>query len=246
MAISSWQRYYLPVLDVLFPWRCQVCDSAMGFTVEQAICRRCLDQVQYIGSSVCRRCGTLFGRGGGAGYLCGECIKKPPEWDVSLSVIRYGPPVNTLLHRLKYNSDTTVLPALAEVITPFRANLKINCDIIVPVPLHRKRLRRRGLNQALYLAQLFFPEQVQLICSSALKRERYTQPQTGLDGGERRRNLRGAFSLCDNNVIHGKHVCLVDDVYTTGTTLNECSRILRKAGATKITVVTLARVIMTR
>jgi ComF family protein len=154
--------------------------------------------------------------------------------------------VNTLLHRLKYNADTTVLPALATVISPFNENMHLTCDIIVPVPLHRKRLRLRGLNQALYLARLFFPEKHDLICCSALKRGKYTEPQTGLDGRERRRNLRGAFALSDAALIRGKHVCLVDDVYTTGTTLNECSKVLRKAGASKITVLTLARVIMSR
>jgi ComF family protein len=152
--------------------------------------------------------------------------------------------VKDLLHRLKYNADTTVLPALATVISPFLENQILDCDIIVPVPLHKQRLRVRGLNQALCLARLFFPEKQELINCFVLKRGKYTLPQTGLDGRERRRNLRGAFYLSDSADIRGKHVCLVDDVYTTGTTLNECSRVVRQAGAAKITVITLARVVM--
>jgi ComF family protein len=152
--------------------------------------------------------------------------------------------VSRLLHRLKYNADTTVLPAVTKIIQPFVVSLDLQPDHILPVPLYSSRLKDRGLNQALCLARLFFPGLEQSITASLLLRQRPTRPQTGLDGAARRRNLYGAFRVPDADLIRGKSLCVVDDVYTTGTTVTECCTVLKAAGAIDIKVITLARVVV--
>lgn len=115
-------------------------------------------------------------------------------------------------------------------------------DHIVPVPLHPKKLRQRGFNQALLLARSFFPGERKKIRSDILVKIRETESQTGLSGTERRKNLRNAFQVKNSGAVSGKKLLLVDDVYTTGTTVRECARMLMKAGAVNVDVLTLARV----
>jgi ComF family protein len=119
-----------------------------------------------------------------------------------------------------------------------------DCDLIVPIPLFINRLRRRGFNQAVILAREFFPYRKGDIRADLLRRVRDTGAQTSLSGVARRNNLGSAFQLRDGRGVTGKRICLVDDVYTTGTTVNECAKILQEGSAEDVRVLTLARVIM--
>ena len=116
-------------------------------------------------------------------------------------------------------------------------------DLIVPVPLHIKRLRQRGFNQALVLCRKIFPASRDKIGSRVLERHAWTQPQTGLSGPDRRRNVRNEFTLRRPEQIKNKRVLLVDDVFTTGATVNECARLLLKGQASRVDVFTFARVV---
>ena len=116
-------------------------------------------------------------------------------------------------------------------------------DLILPVPLHPKRLRKRGFNQALVLARKFFPKSKERIDPHVLERHQWTCAQTGLNGRERRRNVKNAFKVRNPEKIKNKKILLVDDVFTTGATVNECAGILRKSGATKVEVFTFARAV---
>ncbi|MBI5556992.1 MAG: ComF family protein [Deltaproteobacteria bacterium] len=118
----------------------------------------------------------------------------------------------------------------------------ISPDRIIPVPLHMNRLRQRGFNQSLLLARAFFPDQRNKIIKTALRRQRDTIAQTGLTGLSRRKNLRDAFVVEKKDDVSGKKILLIDDVFTTGTTVNECARVLKQAGAERVDVLTLARV----
>ena len=119
----------------------------------------------------------------------------------------------------------------------------LDADLIVPVPLHRRRLRWRGFNQSLVLARQIGRGYAIPVDPFVLRREHETAPQTQLDEDARRRNVRGAFALNPNRSVDGKSVLLVDDVYTSGATVNECSRTLKKNGAKQVFVVTLARAV---
>jgi ComF family protein len=143
---------------------------------------------------------------------------------------------------LKYGTDRTVLASLKNIAVRFNFGDFDQSDLIVPVPLFPKRLRERGLNQSLLLAHIFFPTQVQSIRPGILIRTRDTVPQTSLSGKERRKNLRAAFTVMRKKEVIGKIVCLVDDVFTTGTTAEECARTLLQAGAKEVRVLTMARV----
>jgi len=146
------------------------------------------------------------------------------------------------VHKLKYAGDLSVLPALTDLIRDYDLAEFAEIDCIVVVPLHLRRLRSRGLNQAAVLAGLFFADRKKLIQPDWLLRIRNTVPQTELGRVARRRNLRGAFQARPINNFQGARVCLVDDVFTTGTTVTECSKVIIKNGAREVRVLTFARV----
>ena len=235
MGFGSWLHCFF---DLLFPTICVSCGKPVSGSL--SLCERCLAEVRYLGSPLCCRCGTLFVAGDGGDHLCGNCLAKPPPFILARSLVLYAPPVSTLLQRLKFGGDRTVLSTLMHLAVPFDFTLFASCDLIVPVPLHRKRLRERGLNQSLLLAHAFFPQEGQAIRPEILIRTRETVPQTRLGGKERRKNLRDAFAVSRDADIKGKGVCLVDDVFTSGATVIECAGTLIRAGAREVKVVTMA------
>ena len=156
-------------------------------------------------------------------------------------MVMYEAGIRHLVHELKYGGGTFVAGALKDLIGGFDLSLFVDCDWIVPVPLHLTRLRQRGVNQAAVLARLFFAESGHRICPDGLIRLRNTVAQTDLRGSERRKNLKRAFQVRSGYNFLNSNVCLVDDVFTTGTTVSECSKILKQHGANQVKVLTLAR-----
>ncbi|MEE4241055.1 MAG: hypothetical protein V2I36_06290 [Desulfopila sp.] len=143
---------------------------------------------------------------------------------------------------MKYSYDTSTVEPLLKITQGFDFSPFEVCDVFVPVPLFPGKLKQRGLNQALLLARLFFPSESKNIFTDVLVKTRQTVSQTELDAFGRRKNLRGAFAVKRPDIIHNKKICLVDDIYTTGTTVSECAATLQKAGASEILVLTLMRV----
>ena len=241
MGFSYWLQ---PFLDLLFPTVCASCRKLSSGSL--SLCNSCLDDVRYLHSPLCVRCGALFGDGNGGDHLCGNCLRRSPPYLLARAVALYAPPVSTLLHLLKYRTDRTVLSTLKHIAAPFDFGPFASCDLIVPVPLHLKRLRERGMNQSLLLAHIFFSKETQAIRPGCLVRTRDTVPQTSLGGKERRKNLRAAFAVGHGADISGKSVCLVDDVLTTGATVIECAGTLLRAGAKEVRVLTMARAVERR
>lgn len=226
------------VLDLLFPPRCQACHVDLPRQFGGVICRDCLDRVSFLASPLCSCCGQpLPPEAGIADRFCGECLLDRPAFDSARSLARYEPPVSTLLHRLKFHGDTAAAGALAELGKPVDSA----CDLILPVPLHFSRIRTRGLNQSLILAYRFFPAKRDKIVVDLLIRQKKTIAQTGLNGRQRRNNLKGAFAVTRPEEVRSRRISLVDDVYTTGTTLAECAKTLKKAGAASVHAWTVAR-----
>ena len=156
------------------------------------------------------------------------------------SLFIYQEPISSLLVRLKFSGDLSGLSSIAAL--PRAADrLPPEPDLILPVPLHISRLRWRGFNQAVLLAKTCFPFWKDRIRVDLLQRHKKTVPQLGLTGAERRSNLRGAFSVRKPKEISGRRVLLVDDVFTTGSTLRECADVLRAAGAADVAAFTVAR-----
>ena len=233
--------------DLLFPRRCAACGAKLFGEYERKMCGDCWSDISFLHRPLCRICGMELGGESERNHACGVCLKKPPPYLMARSVVRYSPVVQKLLYGLKYGADSSVLPGIAEILSQFDMAPFGQCDYIIPVPLHLKRLRRRGFNQSMLLAKLMFPKKSQSILqTNILIRTRNTVPQTTLDGVKRRKNLIGAFNLAKKAEIDQKTICLVDDVFTTGTTVSECSRVFCSYGAKEVKIITLTRVEMSR
>ncbi len=229
------------VADVFFPARCQGCNQPTG-PQSALLCNSCRARLSPLVSPLCPCCGTTFTSG--ADHLCGACLGKTFAFSRARSLFSYKDPLRSLLVRLKFGRDLSVLETLAALARQAEAEQVVHVpDCLIPVPLHKKRLQRRGFNQALLLAKACFPAWQAALCPDLLCRHRATVPQTELSGQARRNNLKNSFSLREVRLIRGRTVLLVDDVYTTGSTLHECARVLVRAGADRVEAFTVARVL---
>jgi ComF family protein len=226
--------------DLLFPPHCLGCKRRLDSSLPPLFCVECADTLTFIRSPRCLCCGIPFVSG--ADHLCGLCLNGRHAFDLARALLYYRPPVSDIIVSLKFNGNLAGIASLRALITEVKLlDAFIEPDIILPVPLHTRRLRQRGFNQAVVISNGCLSNWKKKIETGLLVRHRPTSPQSLLSGDERRSNLKNAFSLADPNRIAGMRVLLVDDVYTTGSTVNECSRVLRKAGAERIEVFTLAR-----
>ncbi len=231
------------VLDILFPARCLLCGEQLKPGTDILFCQSCGGRLIIIQPPLCPCCGRLL-PDSAASHLCGACLRQRPAFSKARALFIYDKFSAPLIHEFKYRGRTTGQQTFSALLrrSPVRRELNIP-DLIIPVPLHHKRLRQRGFNQALTLAHSFFPQDKQIIRADLLIRQRWTTPQASLNGHERRKNLRNAFMVANSAPVKGKNILLIDDVFTTGSTLNECAAILRHNGACDIQALTLARVL---
>lgn len=232
------------LLDFLFPPLCHVCRSFIPDAGALHICPKCCERMPSVGYPLCPACGIPF-QGAGTDHLCGACIKDKPSFDAARAALLYEGPCRDLIHAFKYRHKTHLRRPLALMTAAYLAEFVASRtpDLIVPVPLHVRRLRSRGFNQAVLLGEILAREWQLPMARRALCRVRWTEPQISLSADERRANVKGAFAVADHAVVAGKHVLLLDDVLTTGSTVEECSRVLKRGGATGVTVVTVARAV---
>ncbi len=174
-------------------------------------------------------------------HLCGKCYKKRGPFASVRSVAIYDGILREAIHRFKYNGKTSLAAVFGEMMKASIADH--DYDTIVPVPLHRKRLKERGFNQSLLLAKSVAKGLDLPVDYLHLKRVRETSPQVGLTVVEREGNVKGVFRIEGTPFFAAKNVLLIDDVITTGATVAECSRVLKEAGCKRIDVLTLARVV---
>ncbi len=231
--------------DIIFPPRCLGCAEILHPHRRQLFCPVCLEKIKFITGSLCPVCGTTFSDSPAASHLCGNCMGNKTYFSCARAVVSYETIILNTIHQFKYGNNISVGARLASFMADFSfPDVDFTGhSLIIPVPLHIKRLRQRGFNQSLILARALAKKWQIPVNFSLLKRHRFTLTQTGLNKAERNKNIKGAFEVSDKKKIAGKNVILVDDVYTTGATINECAKILTKAGAQKVTVLTLARVL---
>lgn len=232
------------LLDVLLPPRCLACGTIVG--EPGALCPDCFARVTFLGPPQCARCGDPFELPMEENAVCAVCVAEPPPFDRARAVMRYDDGARDLVLRFKHADRTDCAPAFARWMIRAGRDLVTAADVIAPVPLHRLRLLKRRYNQAALLARAidrqsgapgrFVPD--------LLTRARRTPPQEGLGRQGRARNVRAAFAVVDAARVQGRRVLLVDDVLTTGATVGECARTLRRAGAAAVDVVCLARVVL--
>jgi ComF family protein len=230
-------------VELLFPSSCLVCRSPVSPGTLPMFCPECLGQIELVTGPLCPGCGRQFPKAAGAAHFCGLCLSGQYHFDRARAVAIYAEPLSQVLHRFKYQGKSHGLATFRALLAMLpEASLAEPPELILPVPLHARKLRQRGFNQAVLLARAFFPKERRRIRTDLLVREINTEPQTSLSGKARRQNLKNAFALREPEQVRGKRIVLVDDVFTTGTTVNECARVLKNGGALRVEVLTLARV----
>ena len=232
------------LLSLLYPEGCPLCGRPLDAGCRAGVCSCCWSEVRGSRGSRCLRCGLAFeAEWGGASPICLGCARRPPAFDAGFSFGPYAGRLAGALRLLKYAGMPRIASPLADAILSDRgaADFLAGAEILAPVPLHPRRLRERGHDQAALLAQAL-GARLRRPVSPLLRRARATPPQVGLTARERRRNLRGAFRLARTaGRARGRIVCLVDDVWTTGSTLEEAARALRPARPAAILVFSAAR-----
>ncbi len=230
------------ILSYFFPDLCLSCHSVFEFGEEENFCEPCKKEIIYLGKSICRICGEDLQNPDISNSLCGECLQDPPHFEWARSVFQLTPSLSKVIYSFKYAGDETALSWMAEELGLFLNHhfSSIQFDFIVPVPLHMFRLLRRGYNQSLLLAKALAKSRGEKLDFENLQKQKSTLAQSTLSKKDRTQQLRGAFSLKGQSLFREKNILLLDDVYTTGTTLRECTQVLSKADA-KVFVLSLAR-----
>ena len=238
----SWLKSFgLTVLEFFLPRLCLFCGAGVGEEAPQALCPDCEAQIEWVSSPLCPRCGRVY-ESGDSDRLCSDCQSEPPPFARARAAALYDPDgiVGQAIKRFKFNGQIVYLPLLQSWLQrPVCVALAAEADLLLPVPLFPKRLKKRGFNQALELAR-GFPEKA--IDFEVLIRTKNTRPQVELKGKERRENVKGAFAVSRPEEVKGKKILLIDDLYTTGSTVRECAKVLCRAGAARVEVLTVARV----
>jgi len=219
------------LLDLIAPVTCAFCEAEDEGV---PVCSRCLAILPWIGDG-CHRCGRELSP---AGATCGECQRSPPAWQRARAAARYEFPIDAALIELKFRRKLHYAPAFASLLAPLVTRNFAGCDALVPVPLHRLRLARRGYNQAEELCRPLGRATGLPVLMQA-RRTRPTKAQSGLEAAERRRNLRNAFAV--RGPLEARYPLVVDDVITTGSTAGELATALLAAGAEKVGVIAVAR-----
>ncbi len=227
----------------MLPPSCPVCHTLLG-TVG-GLCPRCWQTVRFIERPWCERLGTPFPLDLGPGTLSAGAIAHPPAFDRARSAVHYDGPIPDLVQAFKYADRTDLAPMFAGWMMRVGAELIAEADLIAPVPLHRRRLFRRRFNQAGLLAAEIARRSGKPFRPGVILRVRATRQQVGLSRESRDENVRGAFRVPDaaKRELKGRSILLIDDVFTTGATLEAATRPLRRAGAAAVDVLTLARVV---
>ena len=228
------------VLDTMLPPRCVLCGDSSG---SNSICDACKDDLPLTGPH-CRTCGLPLAVP--EDKTCGRCIQKLPLFTRTVSPVQYRFPVDRLIQAFKFKRQAVAGRVLSHLLCEYIIQHDIpRPDVLIPVPLHPWRMFRRGYNQAYELAAFTGRVLDIPLLAASLRRGRNTAAQSGLSRKQRRKNVRGAF-YWQGLITSAPHVAIIDDVMTTGTTLTECARIVKKAGAKRVDVWVAARAIPTR
>lgn len=231
------------LLDLVLPPRCLACGGLVS--EPGTLCGACWPGLTFLGPPHCAGCGLPFAYDHGAGARCAACLAAPPAYDRARAVLRYDEASRGMILAFKHADRTDAAPAFARWLTRSGAELLADCDLIAPVPLHRRRLFRRRYNQAALLALRLGRLAGKPVAPGLLLRRRDTRPQGHLSRLGRQRNVAGAFALAPawQGRVKGRRVLLIDDVLTTGATLNAAAAVLLGAGALGVDALTLARVV---
>ena len=229
-------------LDWLIPPQCLVCRGDIAEA--SGLCVTCWSKLSFIEAPFCEKLATPFPYDQGDEMVSAAALADPPPWDRARSALLFDDTARILVHALKYHDRHEAGLLMARLMVRAGADILKSADAIIPVPLYRWRLWRRRYNQSALLARKICRDTDKTFRPELLRRLRSTRSQTGLDHEERRRNVRNAFIVPNQSraSVAGKSLVLIDDVRTTGATLEACARALKAAGAAHVDVLTFALV----
>jgi ComF family protein len=242
IAAAAWAgRALKPVLDFALPPRCPGCGAVTE--APHRFCLECWSALGFLGEPCCARCTLPFDYEAGADVECGACLARPPAYDRLRAAVAYGDISRKVALKLKYGGR----PGVAETMARFMGR-HLEAEegtLVAPVPLHRWRIWRRGYNQSALIATALARRAGLEARLDLIERVKRTPPLRGMGPRERRETVRGAFRIGARHkaALKGKKVLLIDDVYTSGATVNACARILRRAGAARVDILCWARVV---
>lgn len=235
--IERTRSVFKSVLDMVMPPVCYVCGKSCS--AQYGLCDDCISGINHIISPYCSKCGTRVRKNE---TLCPECTGKDSYIDRGWSCCYYKDTIKDCIHLFKYSGYTGLSDIFSSIMNNFVSkNVLDSVDTIVPVPIHPSKKRERSYNQSEILAKALSKNQRIPIDKDNLIKIKWTRPQSELDKKKREKNITDTFFVIDKNVFRGKNVLLVDDVYTTGSTINECAKMLVESGASKVYSLTLAR-----
>ena len=230
------------LLDLIFPPLCIACGEPLG--AGRGFCAACWGGITFLDGPACACCGLPFAFDPGADTRCGACLSQPPAFDRARALFAYDEKSKGPILALKHADRLDLVPVFAQWLARSGHRLLAEADLIVPVPLHRLRLWQRRYNQAAELARQLASQSGKALAADMLVRIRATESQGAMASAKaRRRNAKGAFRVCDGARVTGRNVLLVDDVLTTGATAAACAQALKQAGAARVEVLALARVV---
>lgn len=227
------------ILQQIYPRSCVLCGYGKGsdLPADRDLCLSCEADL-IINRAACSRCAIpLFDSQGAS--ICGQCLQKTPKYDAAWSAFVYEQPLEWMIQQLKFNGKLIYAELLARLMMPHIPSLDQHPDCIIPIPLHNKRLKKRGYNQSYELIKYVAAQKNIKVDLTSCRRIKYTAAQTNLDAKSRRRNVKAAFEF--SNTHHYEHVVLFDDVMTTGSTMNELAKVIKKQGVKRVDVWSLAR-----
>ena len=223
----------------IFKQKCLLCASPQSNI--HGLCNPCLNELPWHPASSCPQCGLSS-----SGLLCGRCISSPPDFDATHAVFLYQYPIDMMMQRYKYGNMLNISYTFGQLLTeksPF-GTLNISAvDLIIPMPMHPTRIKERGFNQALEIAKVLTTNCINKLDYNHVTRQTLTPPQASLPLKERVKNIKGAFKVNTEIIdkLVGKRIAIVDDVMTTGASLNELAKTLKNAGASHVECWVIAR-----
>ncbi|MEE4253871.1 MAG: ComF family protein [Desulfuromusa sp.] len=232
------RKFFLPLLRQLFPPACPLCSHTFSSEETEVFCSACMAGFKALPEAYCPVCALPFAGVSNSSHLCSRCTLHPPSYEKVYTVGLYEQSLRYAIHQFKFNRKVSLDRSLG-VLLEQAVDRNLSVDLIVPIPLSRQRLQQRSYNQALLLAREFAKIRQLSLASNLLVKVRDTESQQGLSAVQRGRNLQGAFKL--RGEVPGRTVLLVDDVMTTGTTVEACSQILLAGGAKAVYVAVIGR-----
>ncbi len=239
---GAWSHAAKLALDIVLPTLCVACREPVD---GEGVCAECWGKLSFIAPPFCPRLGIPFVYDPGPDMLSMEAIANPPAYTRARAAVRYDDVARTLVHALKYQDRTDLAPAMGRWMARAGRELLDDADVLVPVPLHWRRAWRRRYNQSGALARVIERQNGVKVAAEALRRIRPTEQQIGLSRPQRASNVQGAFKVAPDRqaLIAGRRVVLIDDVLTSGATVDACARALLRAKAASVDVLVFARVV---